>query len=88
MFSFVGDTVLDPFAGSGSTAVAAIRAGRSSISLEIEREYLSAATQRAVRELELAPNMNHTPRIIEPAVPPKHRARWEEEFGVSAAGSV
>ena len=29
MFSFAGDTVLDPFAGSGSTAVAAIKTGRN-----------------------------------------------------------
>ncbi len=50
MFSFAGDTVLDPFAGSGSTAVAAIRAGRNSISIEIEEEYLNYATRRAARE--------------------------------------
>ena len=50
MFSFAGDTVLDPFGGSGSTAVAAIRAGRSSISVEIEEEYLNAATRRAAVE--------------------------------------
>ncbi len=47
LFSFAGDTVLDPFAGSGSTAVAAIRSGRNSISVEIEEEYLNAATRRA-----------------------------------------
>jgi site-specific DNA-methyltransferase (adenine-specific) len=46
MLSFAGDTVLDPFAGSGSTAVAAIRAGRSSISIEIEETYLNAAVSR------------------------------------------
>lgn len=50
MFSFAGDTVLDPFAGSGSTAVAAIRAGRNSISVEVEEEYLNSATRRAARE--------------------------------------
>jgi site-specific DNA-methyltransferase (adenine-specific) len=50
MFSFAGDTVLDPFGGSGSTAIAAIRAGRSSILVEIEAEYLNAATRRAARE--------------------------------------
>src|SRR6266581_7376887 len=50
MFSFAGDTVLDPFAGSGSTAVAAIRAGRSSISVEIEEGYLNASTRRAALE--------------------------------------
>ncbi len=50
MFSFAGDTILDPFVGSGSTAVAAIRAGRSSISVEIEEQYLNSATRRAAGE--------------------------------------
>jgi len=50
MFSFAGDTVLDPFAGSGSTAVAAIRSGRNSKSVEIEEEYLNAATRRSAHE--------------------------------------
>jgi modification methylase len=49
-FSFAGDRILDPFAGSGSTAVAAIRAGRNSISVEIEEDYLKWATRRAERE--------------------------------------
>ncbi|MDP6822048.1 MAG: site-specific DNA-methyltransferase [Dehalococcoidia bacterium] len=43
MFSFAGDTVLDPFAGTGSTALAAMRAGRNSISVEIEPQYFAAA---------------------------------------------
>jgi len=50
MFSFAGDTVLDPFAGSGSTALAAIRAGRNSMSIEIEQQYLSSAVRRAGAE--------------------------------------
>src|SRR5207248_9118414 len=50
MFSFAGDTILDPFAGSGSTAVAAIRAGRNSRLVEIEEQYLNAATRRAAAE--------------------------------------
>jgi site-specific DNA-methyltransferase (adenine-specific) len=50
MFSFAGDTVLDPFAGSGSTAAAAIHAGRNSISVEIEELYLNTATRRAANE--------------------------------------
>ncbi len=49
-FSFAGDRMLDPFAGSGSAAVAAIRAGRGSISVEIEEDYLNRATRRAERE--------------------------------------
>jgi site-specific DNA-methyltransferase (adenine-specific) len=43
LFSFAGDTVLDPFCGSGSTAVASISTGRNSISFDIEREYVSLA---------------------------------------------
>jgi len=39
MFSFSGDTVLDPFAGSGTTMVAALKAGRNSIGIEIDPEY-------------------------------------------------
>jgi site-specific DNA-methyltransferase (adenine-specific) len=36
MFSFAGDIVADPFAGTGSTAVAAIQAGRNSVNGEID----------------------------------------------------
>ena len=43
MFSFAGDTVLDPFGGTGSTGVAAINAGRNSVSVEIEPTYLEMA---------------------------------------------
>jgi modification methylase len=50
MFSFAGDTVLDPFAGSGTTAVGAIRSGRNSLSVEIEGTYLQDAKTRAVIE--------------------------------------
>jgi modification methylase len=39
MFSFVGDTVLDPFCGTGTTMVAALRTGRNSIGVEIDPEY-------------------------------------------------
>lgn len=44
MFSFAGDTVLDPFAGTGSTAVAAVAAGRNSINVEIDPGYVRIAT--------------------------------------------
>ncbi len=49
MFSFAGDTVLDPFAGTGSTSQAAIMSGRNSIANEIERAYLDIARQRITR---------------------------------------
>ncbi|HHV72817.1 MAG TPA: site-specific DNA-methyltransferase [Clostridia bacterium] len=40
MFSFVGDTVLDPFLGSGTTMLAAKKLQRNSIGIEINPEYL------------------------------------------------
>ncbi len=46
MFSFVGDTVLDPFLGSGTTTLAAGRWGRNSIGVEIEPNYLDIITER------------------------------------------
>jgi site-specific DNA-methyltransferase (adenine-specific) len=49
MFSFAGDTVLDPFVGTGSTTEAAIQAGRNSIGVEIDSEYLKMAQSRVAR---------------------------------------
>ena len=45
MFSFAGDTVLDPFSGTGSTAIGAIEAGRNSVSFDIEPSYVEMAAQ-------------------------------------------
>lgn len=53
MFSFAGDTVLDPFSGTGSTAIAALRAGRHSISSEIDPSYLAMAGARLAKESKL-----------------------------------
>ena len=46
MFSFVGDTVLDPFLGTGTTSVAAARTGRNSVGVEVDREYVEQARWR------------------------------------------
>lgn len=45
MFSFTGDTVLDPFCGSGTTMVAALRSGRNSIGIEIDPQYCRMAAK-------------------------------------------
>jgi len=50
MFSFAGDTVLDPFLGSGTTTLAAGRRGRHSIGVEVEPSYLDLATERLARD--------------------------------------
>ena len=55
MFSFVGDTVLDPFMGTGTTNVAAAKWGRNSIGVEIDPHYFDMAARRLDAE---------TPKLI------------------------
>jgi DNA modification methylase len=50
MFSFAGDTVLDPFLGTASTTIAAMRSGRNSIGYEIDPGYLKLAEKRIDKE--------------------------------------
>jgi modification methylase len=50
MFSFVGDTVLDPFLGSGTTTVAAAKWGRNSIGFETDKHYFQLAEKRIRQE--------------------------------------
>jgi len=50
MYSFVGDTVLDPFTGTGTTNVAAAKWGRNSIGYEIDDKYLRMASERLLKE--------------------------------------
>jgi len=50
MFSFCGDTVLDPFCGTGTTMLAAMKANRNSIGVEIEPEYCKMTLKRLQRE--------------------------------------
>ncbi len=70
MFSFHGDTVLDPFAGTGTTLVAAAAAGRNAIGVEIDPAYVRLAEKRlnasavdlfSRTEIEVADDSAHGP---------------------------
>ncbi len=50
MFSFVGDTVLDPFCGTGTTMLAALKNHRNSIGVELDTEYCRMAASRLMNE--------------------------------------
>ena len=53
LFSFVGDTVLDPFLGSGSTLIACILTNRKGIGIEIDRNYCELAKRRLMNEAQI-----------------------------------
>ncbi len=90
MFSFVGDTVFDPFGGTGTTSLAAARWGRDSISVEVDESYFEQALARLRREtydlfgrIELITHMA-TPRNTCGQSPPYSFCR----FGASEVGHL
>jgi site-specific DNA-methyltransferase (adenine-specific) len=50
LFSYVGDTVLDPFLGSGTTLVAAAKNGRKGVGVEIDEIFCKVSRERLIRE--------------------------------------
>ena len=51
MFSFHGDVVLDPFSGTGTTVLAAMKTGRRGIGIDIDIDYLRMAWRRLHHEM-------------------------------------
>lgn len=78
LFSFAGDTVLDPFGGTGSTALAAISTGRNSISIEIEPSYIDVAR----KNIEKAIRMPRTAGAIHAELKVQRTGRKRNEVAV------
>jgi site-specific DNA-methyltransferase (adenine-specific) len=68
LFSDAGETILDPFMGSGTTGVAAVKLGRKFIGIEIEPKYFDIACRRITDAL-ARPDL-----FIEPPKPAKQEA--------------
>ena len=50
LFSYIGDTILDPFVGSGTTLISAYNLNRKAIGVEISKDYFYLAINRIKRE--------------------------------------
>ncbi len=46
LYTFIGDVVLDPFCGSGTTCLSALKSGRHYVGYDIEEKYIELATER------------------------------------------
>jgi len=64
MFSFTGDTVVDPFGGTGSTTIAAIRANRNSVFNEIDPAYFDRAVIKLNREIDRTDMFAERPELV------------------------
>jgi hypothetical protein len=64
-FSDSGETVLDPFMGSGTTGVACIRTGRRFIGIEKEPKYFAIAVKRIEAELQRHTLFEEPPKIVQ-----------------------
>lgn len=73
MFSFVGETVLDPFVGSGTTLKAALELNRNAIGYEIQVDYLPLIRQRLGMDSLLPPRVSIYQRgeALPPVEPPE-----------------
>ena len=65
LYSFAGDLVLDPFVGTGTTAVAAKQAGRDYVGIDQNRSYVAAARSR----LDTQTDDGGQPKHVEPSPP-------------------
>ena len=59
MYTFRGDIVLDPFMGSGSTCIAALRTQRNYLGIDIDEEYCELARQRILKEEQILVSPQH-----------------------------
>jgi site-specific DNA-methyltransferase (adenine-specific) len=70
LYTYRGDLVLDPFAGSGTAAVAAVRAGRHYVGYDLDESYIQLAEARVAQERQRPATASSGPplKISMPAV--------------------
>jgi modification methylase len=73
LYTYKGDIVLDPFAGSGTTLVAAARTGRVGVGYDTDADYMAMAQKRLDAELHRASQRDDAFHRIEQAPPRKQQ---------------
>jgi DNA modification methylase len=63
LYTYAGDLVLDPFMGSGTTAVAALRTGRHFVGYDTDSDYVARADERIAAERERLVPSDGRPRV-------------------------
>ncbi len=98
LYTYRGDLVLDPFMGSGSTAVAAVRTERHYVGFDTDASYVALAERRVEEERAAAPpgrrvtvapgraGGSRNPGSADPAVARGHKARDIAQTTLEAAG--
>ena len=82
MFSFVGDTVLDPFTGTASTQIAAVACGRNSLGIEVDPVYMETALKRLRNRTN---DLLKEAEVVSGELPGKDRTSLEEAPGPEMA---
>ena len=82
MFSFVGDTVLDPFTGTASTQIAAVACGRNSLGIEVDPVYMETALKRLRNRTN---DLLKEAEVVSGEIPGKDRTSLEEAPGPEMA---
>lgn len=75
MFSFVGDTILDPFGGTSTTTIAAMQLDRNSVSIDVIPSYAEASFNRARNEAGFTHSVKLRGIDTKPKKTPKKRVK-------------
>jgi len=81
MFSFVNDTVLDPFCGTGTTMISAMQFGRNSIGIELDEKYSQMAAKRLYESINLLDATEI--KILRSKINDKGKNILEKDFGLA-----